>query len=413
MNQHIRPTHLFYVLLAGISLAASLIWGIDTLMLLDAGLSNAAVFATSAGFSAGMLTAEIPTGLIADVWGRRTSFVLGCLMLSSSTLLYISLWYVSGPLWAWIVTSGIMGVSYSFFTGALEAWIVDALNAVGSHDDIEWVLGRGQAVMGTAMLAGSVAGGVMAQAFGFGVPYMVRAGLLILCMVLAGLYMRDMGFTPNRLAASQPLQAMKTLMRTSIAYSLHKPAVRWIVLSTPLVASVNFYVFYALQPYLLELANKPDAYSIAGIAAAVTAGAHMSGGLIAPYVSKLVRGWVNAVIGMTAASSIALLLLGALHGFWWLIVLSSVWAVTRAVAMPPRQAYLNEFIPSDKRATVLSFDSLLGNAGGVPVLPALGKAADVYGYGVSMAVGGMLQLLALPFMWQARRYDAYRHSKQG
>lgn len=411
MSLLFRQTHLFYTLLAGTSLAASLIWGIDTLMLLDAGLSNTAVFAVAAGFSVGMLLAEIPTGVIADVWGRRTSFVLGCLLLASSTLLYISLWYLKGPLWAWIVIAGVMGISYSFFTGALEAWIVDALNTEGRHTDIEQVLGRGQAVMGSAMLLGSIGGGVLAQVASFGWPYFVRTALLVTCMLLGGLCMRELGFKPNTAAARQPLHAMKTLIGTSVAYSLHKPAVRWIVLSTPLIASVNFYVFFALQPYLLELAHKPEAYSIAGIAAAVTAGAHMVGGLIAPYVSKLLRGWVNAVVGMTITSCVALILLGILDGFWWLIALSSVWAITRAVAMPPRQAFLNEYIPSDKRATVLSFDSLLGNAGGVPVLPALGKTADLYGYGPSLALGGMVQLLAMPILWRAARYDSYGNNK--
>lgn len=71
--------------------------------------------------------------------------------------------------------------------------------------------------------------------------------------------------------------------------------------------------------------------------------------------------------------------------------------------MPIRQAYLNDMIPSKQRATVLSFDSLMGNAGGVVTQPALGRAADVYGYGTSLAIGGAIQLLAAPFLVMSRR----------
>ena len=49
-----------------------------------------------------------------------------------------------------------------------------------------------------------------------------------------------------------------------------------------------------------------------------------------------------------------------------------------------RQAYLNDMIPSKQRATVLSFDSLMGSTGGVVIQPVLGKVADVYSYSTSL-----------------------------
>ena len=71
--------------------------------------------------------------------------------------------------------------------------------------------------------------------------------------------------------------------------------------------------------------------------------------------------------------------------------------------MPIRQAYLNGMIPSERRATVLSFDSLMGNTGGVVIQPVLGRSADVWSYGTSYAIGGAIQALALPFLWLSRR----------
>ena len=71
-----------------------------------------------------------------------------------------------------------------------------------------------------------------------------------------------------------------------------------------------------------------------------------------------------------------------------------------------RQAFINGLIPSEQRATVLSFDSLMGSAGGVVAQPALGRVADVYGYGPSYVVSAAVQVLALPFVWLARRERA-------
>jgi MFS family permease len=83
-----------------------------------------------------------------------------------------------------------------------------------------------------------------------------------------------------------------------------------------------------------------------------------------------------------------------------------IWGLLFAAAMPIRQAYLNGLIPSQQRATILSFDSMLGSTGGVVVQPVLGRSADVWGYPASYLLGAGISALALPFVWLSRRQDA-------
>jgi hypothetical protein len=73
---------------------------------------------------------------------------------------------------------------------------------------------------------------------------------------------------------------------------------------------------------------------------------------------------------------------------------------------PVRQGDLNALIPSEQRATVLSFDSLFGSTGGVVTQPLLGKAADVWGYPVSYILSAAFQVIAIPFTWLANRERA-------
>ena len=80
----------YLILILGNTLAASLIWGINTIFLLDAGLSNLEAFAANAFFTAGMVLFEVPTGIVADTVGRRASYLLGTLTLTVSTLLYVA-----------------------------------------------------------------------------------------------------------------------------------------------------------------------------------------------------------------------------------------------------------------------------------------------------------------------------------
>ncbi|TMB84756.1 MAG: MFS transporter, partial [Chloroflexi bacterium] len=83
----VERTYLALTLLT--TLAASFIWGINTLFLLDAGLNNAEAFAANAFFTVGQVIFEVPTGVVADTRGRRFSYVLGAATLLVSTLLYL------------------------------------------------------------------------------------------------------------------------------------------------------------------------------------------------------------------------------------------------------------------------------------------------------------------------------------
>jgi MFS family permease len=105
-----------------------------------------------------MVIFEVPTGVVADGWGRRLSFLLGTLTLSATTVLYVLLWQVEAAFWAWAVVSTLLGLGFTFFSGAVEAWLVDALEATGYGGTLEAILGRGQVIGGVAMLIGSVGG---------------------------------------------------------------------------------------------------------------------------------------------------------------------------------------------------------------------------------------------------------------
>src|SRR4029453_10820537 len=128
------------------------------------------------------------------------------------------------------------------------------------------------------------------------------------------------------------------------------PPVRWLMLAAPFTGGVGIYAFYALQPYLLELYGDPSAYGIAGLAAAIVAGAQIVGGLIVSQVRHLFRRRTDALILATLANVILLGLISQPTIFWLALVLLVVWAMIFAVALPLRQAFINGLIPSEQRA---------------------------------------------------------------
>lgn len=383
------------------TLSSSLIWGINTLFLLDAGLSITEAFAANAFFTVGQVLFEVPTGVVADLRGRRLSYLLGTITLFVTTLLYFLLWETGGPFWAWAVVSALLGLGFTFFSGAVEAWLVDALKATKHKGPLESVFAKGQIVTGIAMLSGSVAGGIIAQATSLGVPYILRGVLLFGTFIVASYLMHDIGFSPDK--GAKPLKQIKSIFNASITHGLKNPPVRWVMLAAPFGMGVGIFAFYALQPYLLELYGDPEAYSIAGLAAAIIAGAQIGGGIVVPFVRKIFKKRTSVMILGTALSAAALFAFGVLSNFWVALSVIILWSVTFAAMMPVLQAYLNGIIPSKQRATVLSFNSLMSSAGGSINQPILGKVADAYSYSTAYIVSGGLQLVALPFFLLARR----------
>ena len=394
----------YLVLMLFSTLAASFIWGINTLFLLDAGLSSTAAFTANALFTAGMVLFEVPTGVVADTWGRRVSYLLGSVTLAVSTVLYWLAWQAHAPFWAWAATSVLLGLGFTFFSGATEAWLVDALKFTGFKGNLESVFARGQIVAGAAMLSGSVLGGLVAQWTNLGVPYLLRGLALVVTFVVAFLYMRDWGFVPR--SGRHPGREMGQVVRASVRYGLGNRPVRWMMLAAPFTFGVGIYAFYAMQPYLLELYGDEQAYSIAGLAAAIIAGAQIAGGMAAPRVRLLFRNRTSALLAGLLLEIGLLTLLGLTGTFWVAVGLLVLWGLAAAATLPIRQAYLNGLIPSEQRATVLSFDNLLGSSGGVVIQPALGKVADVWSYSTSYLVAAAFQLLAVPFTVLARRERA-------
>jgi MFS family permease len=399
-----RVQRIYLLLLLLNTLAASFIWGINTLFLLDAGLTNTQAFSANACFTAGMVIFEVPTGVVADTRGRRISYLLGALTLAVSTILYLLMWRIAAPFWAWAITSALLGLGFTFFSGTVEAWLVDALTFTGylrEGGKLETVLAKGEIVEGTAMLIGSVAGGVIAQATNLGVPYAIRAAVLIVTFACAFVLMRDIGFAPGR--SKHPLTEVKRVIRGSIEHGLGNPPVRWVMLAAPFTGGVTMYAFYAMQPYLLQLYGDAHAYGIAGLAAAIVAGAEIAGGLLVPHLDRIFQQRTSVMLAGTWLSVAMLALIGLVPHFWTVIALVLLWSLMFAAFRPVRQAYINDRIASDARATVLSFDSLMGSTGAVVIQPLLGKTADVWSYPVSYLFGSAIQALAIPFYWKSRQ----------
>ena len=391
-----------YMALAGMyTFAASLIWSVNTLFLLDAGLAIGEVFIANALFSAGMVLFEIPTGVVADTLGRRVSYLLSVAILAVTTLLYVIAAQAEAGVYVFGAVSVVMGLGFTFYSGALEAWLVDGLKASGQDQALDMVFARGQQVSGIAMFVGTISGGFLGQ-INLAMPFVVRAALLLTVFSIAGKMMHEIGFTPKPLELKEVPRQMRDQAAVGISAGWNNRGLRILMISGGIRGIFFGWAFYAAQPYFLELLDR-DAVWIVGLVTAGVSLATIAGNQVVQIISRRCARRSTMLVGASAISTVAAVAIGLTSSFAVAVGSLFVVAAAMGVMMPVRQAYLHQETASENRATVVSFDAMVSSVGGAGGQVGLGAVSDARSFSSGYVVGGALTGLAVPVLLLLRR----------
>jgi len=390
-----------YLVISGLfTLSASLIWGINTLFLLHAGLSIFEVFVANAAFTAAMALLEIPTGVVADTRGRRASFLLSEATLAVGTLAYVGVAAIHGGLLMFCLAGVILGLGYTFYSGAVEAWLVDALQATGYTRELDGVFARASQVSSVAMIAGTILGGVLGQ-IDLSVPYIARAALVMVAFVVGFRRMFDIGFTQRVVGMKGIGAEMGKVARAGITYGWRKPAVRLLVLQSFVSYGFFSWAWYAWQPYFLHLYGS-DAIWLSGLIASLFALAGIAGNALVGKLATPGRRRTTILLTTAAISSATMVATGVFRTFWIAVPVFLLGAVAGGISSPVRQTYLHRSIPSSERATLVSFDSLVGSVGSVGGQTGLGWLSQERSVPAGFVVGGLTTFLVIPIFARLR-----------
>ncbi len=383
------------------TLSASLIWGVNTLFLLNAGLDIFGVFIANAVFTAAMVIFEVPTGVVADTTGRRTSFLLSTSVLCLATLGYVGVSLVGGGLFWFCVMSVFLGLGFTFYSGAVEAWLVDALKATNYDGELEHVFARAGMITSALMLVGTVGGGFLGNV-DLAIPFVVRALLLAIVFGWAYVNMHDIGYTPRAMTVAAIPAEMRKVARESITYGWQKQPVRLIMVVTFIQGLYGIWGFYATQPYFLDLLGQPDAVWVAGVVAALVSCTGIAANWLVDRFMNRFRFRTTILVAASVLLTASTIGVGLADSFWLAVPLFLVGTLAFSIFLPVKQAYLHQIIPSAQRATVISFDAMIGSGGGVVGQTGLGYVSREYGIGPGFVVGGAATMLAIPVLLMLR-----------
>ncbi|HET60607.1 MAG TPA: MFS transporter [Chloroflexi bacterium] len=342
-----------------------------------------------------VLLFEIPTGVVADLYGRKPSIIIGFFLVGIG----LGLQGVIAEFWNILVCQVIWGVGVTFLSGAVEAWLSDEVGEQHAND----LIIQGTRPEQIFSIAG-IALAAMVMPFNMRLPLLLGGiGFLIVTLFL-WVMMPEKGFQPSRQKAEPFWQQMKATVVGGMKEVRRRPNLRWILLLSVFLAIYTEGFDRLWIPFAM------DSYDFGVIGPErMIGGAHIIGKVLIFFLLGSLHKRVNLadqrVLARTITVIIFLLfvaLIGAVATPWLAAALTAMVlaSMLREVLSPMYATWVNYRLRPETRATVLSLSGQMDAVGQILGGPAIGGVARRFSKRVGL---GFSVLLLTPAMWLITR----------
>lgn len=382
----IESTQKQYLILVAMSkFGISFIAAMYVTFLLSKGLNLFEVNLVNLVFFTTMFVCEIPTGAFADVFGRKTSYVMSCGLLGLGMLLY----FVSSSFWGFALAECVSAIGATFASGAFQAWVVDTLKHHGYTGTLTKLFAREQQVSQGMGILGGLSGALIADV-SIALPWLIAAGITFATGVVAFLWMKEDYFVRQKLSFKAGLMSMKDVTQTSIQYGVRNKAIRFILV----IGTVQFIALQApnmqWQPFFSQFfTGEISSFGIMWVGMSLSL---MLGAWLAPRFLQMVPDEKRSLVLVQAMVGIGIALSSMWKVFPVAITIFLLHEVARGMFKPLKDVYLHDNIPSKERATIVSFESIAHHGGGMIGLLGSGLLAQYAGIPLTWAISGLLLL---------------------
>jgi MFS family permease len=343
---------------------------------------------------------EIPTGVVADAYGRKRSLVAGWLVMGAGLVLAGSV----AEVWAVLAGWAVWGLGWTFTSGAYQAWITDEVGA----ERIGPVFARGDRVGYIGALLGIGASVSIAAATSPATAVVAGGVALAVVGLLALALVPETGW---RRRAAEERPSLAELRRTAGdgARLVRGHPILLLIVAITFFAGMSTEAFDRLwQAHLLEL-GLPEVGSLDPIywfgiieAATLVIGIAAATVLVRRLESVTRAGLARTLLVVTAVQMAAAILFGLAGAFAVAVAGLLLYRLTRSVVEPVSATWLNRSIPdSSVRATVLSITSQSDAIGQTAGGPALGALGTVFSVRVALVAGAAVLAPALALYGRA------------
>jgi MFS family permease len=389
------PRYVVYTALKGIGFGLFLpIWVIYLQQQRGLSLSQAALIDVT--FFVAAALAELPTGMVADRFGRKTSMSIGASLMAGGLIG----WTFAPTLLLTIVAYVVMGVGMTFVSGAEDAFFYETVRAIGREDDYPRLLGRISAIFPGALALGSVVSGFLA-AINLLLPF-VLSGVLLLAALGMVLTLSEPHAEQREHEQARP--SLRAVLRQSFAVLRDQPQLRFSMVYMAVVPLASFMIESVfVQPQALGLGVPLAGIGVIVMAVQLTA---MAGSAwSARLTARLGEGRTLSAAPIVICAS--LLVLAALQVMPALLLVGVMGFVT-AVVRPILVSRMQHELSDENRATMLSMQSLTFTMVAAISQPTLGAVADNFGLPAAyVTLAGAISGVMMVVFWKG-----YRHVRE-
>ena len=328
------------------------------------GISLAQVQIVQSWFMFWIFFMEVPTGVIADYFGRKYSLTLGGVIITIGAVVYGSIPSFEG----FLLAEFLFAVAFALLSGADQALLYDSLKEAGMESESKKIFGRAHAIRLSGILVGALFGGFIAQAYGLNAPMLATAIPFFLATILAW-------SLPEPKIHEQTSESKRYLdiAKKGISYLRGHKNLRILALDSVVVSSAAYFVIWLYQP-LLQRVEFPVIYF--GVVHALLVVAQIIISSNFSFFEKLcasTKAFLQYTALITALSFLLVVIYPHIVTIMIFVICGGGFGLTRIELM---NVYMNKLIPSEQRATVLSSISMLRRFALVPLNPFIGFVAD-------------------------------------
>ena len=387
----------YYLLTFLFEFAAGLTAATYVLFLLSQGLDLFQVTLVNLSFMIGIFIFEIPTGAYADYFGRKKSVILSSLFLMLALFIY----FLSSNIITFIIAEITAAMAFTFASGALDAWMVDSMETKQFTGKVDFIFSHA-AIIGkvAALLAGLI--GAYIGSVSLALPFGVGAAVSLVAVFVSVFFLKENFVREKAINWTGAVSQMVRITKEGVTYGVQHKVVLWLIISSVIAT-------FAFQP--LNMYWSPRMNNLAGdkiwLMGWVWAGvsfAMMMGSFLVKQLLKKEKSYTWILMLTVLVLGIPILLISTSDIFGVVLVGFVIYELGRGMQTPVQKAYLNKHIPSEQRATVLSFNSMMGRVGAALGLVILGFVAKNYSIQSSWLISGLLLFLLIPIYLKARKH---------
>ncbi len=378
---------LFYFLSTVASFGLSFVFATYVIFLRENGMNYLETNMVNFAFLATVFLFEVPTGAVADVFGRKISFVVSCVLMGVSFIVYA----LSTTFWGFVLGETICAIGVTFCSGAYEAWMVDRLKFLKHDTKLAPILSRRVQFDAAAYIAGASLGAWISD-MDLVLPWIIGGIIQFVVALAAAILMKEEGFERQAFNLKEGLCAMKKTVRVSIEHGRKNKKIRFIFLAVALMQMTLAGPNLQWQPFFKRFLGDslvPLGLIFAGISVAIILGAALT-----DRTMKLLKQEKRAMCLAQLGVGVLIAITGYMTSFTVALVVYLLHELIRGIYRPIKDAYMHENIPSSERATLVSFESMTRQIGGMLGLVGSGLLAEYVSIPFTWAMSGLLLFVA-------------------